>query len=187
MISFLPDLVNQYGQPVARPAAVVVGGYRIHAPTIADLRAAGYYPSTAIGEVPPGTVVVGYEFAGIKNDVAEFSQITAVPEIVEPTPAPFPDGIETPVVVLQSQVAGVGIGLIATDGGELATYVDHASPRPDAAERSRRIAAAVAAVTAESAALLALLDALSADPKMSKSVTDAATAAARAKRDKGVK
>ena len=40
-------------------------------------------------------------------------------------------GIETPVLVLQSQVAGKGIGVIATDDGDLTTYIDHESPRPD--------------------------------------------------------
>ena len=48
------------------------------------------------------------------------------------------------MLVLQSQVAGKGIGLVATDDGDIATYIDHESPRPDAETIRARIAAAVA-------------------------------------------
>ena len=61
-----------------------------------------------------------------------------------PTPQLIEGGIETPVLVLQSQVAGKGIGVIATDDGDLTTYIDHESPRPDDATIKARIAAAVA-------------------------------------------
>jgi hypothetical protein len=78
----------------------------------------------------------------------------------EPTPALYPDGIETPVIVLTSQASGFGIGVIATDEGEIATYIDHQSPRPDKAEIKRRMTAALTAKREQSAAYLALLDAL---------------------------
>ena len=69
-------------------------------------------------------------------------------ELLPPPPPPTPQliegGIETPVLVLQSQVAGKGIGVIATDDGDLTTYIDHESPRPDAETIRARIAAAVA-------------------------------------------
>jgi hypothetical protein len=57
-------------------------------------------------------------------------------------PQVYPDGIESPVLVLQT-ADGKGVGVIA-DGLDLVTYVDHASPRPDAATLAARIAAAKA-------------------------------------------
>ena len=69
-------------------------------------------------------------------------------ELLPPPPPPTPQliegGIEVPLLVLQSQVAGKGIGLVATDDGDIATYIDHESPRPDDATIKARIAAAVA-------------------------------------------
>ncbi len=97
------------------------------------------------------------------------------PPYVEPTPWLCPDGIETPVVVLQSQSAGYGIGLVVDDEGEIATYIDHQSPRPDAAERAARITAAIAGRKAEREAFRALLDALAAGDQ--KAIKDAAKAA----------
>ena len=70
-------------------------------------------------------------------------------ELLPPPPPPTPQliegGIETPVLVLQSQVAGKGIGVIVTDDGDLTTYIDHESPRPDDATIKARIAAAIEA------------------------------------------
>ena len=57
-------------------------------------------------------------------------------------PKVFADGIESPVLVLQT-ADGKGVGVVA-DGLDLVTYVDHASPRPDAATLAARIAAAKA-------------------------------------------
>jgi hypothetical protein len=59
-----------------------------------------------------------------------------------PQPQQFPAGIESPVLVLQT-ADGKGVGVIA-DGLDLVTYIDHASPRPDAATLAARIAAAKA-------------------------------------------
>jgi hypothetical protein len=59
-----------------------------------------------------------------------------------PQPKLYPDGIESPVLVLQT-ADGKGVGVIA-DGLDLVTYVDHASPRPDAATIAARVAAAKA-------------------------------------------
>jgi hypothetical protein len=67
-----------------------------------------------------------------------FEESTPTP----PTPQQFPAGIESPVLVLQT-VDGKGVGVVA-DGLDLVTYVDHASPRPDAATLAARIAAAKA-------------------------------------------
>jgi hypothetical protein len=55
-------------------------------------------------------------------------------------PVPMPTGIEAPVVVLTDS-DGKGWGVVA-DAGELVTYADHASPRPDAAIIAARQAAA---------------------------------------------
>ncbi len=62
-----------------------------------------------------------------------------------PVPVLIDGGIETPVLVLQSQAAGKGIGVITTDDGDLTTYIDHESPRPDDATIKARIAAAIEA------------------------------------------
>ena len=70
-------------------------------------------------------------------------------ELLPPQSPPVPmlieDGIEVPVLVLQSQVAGKGIGLVATDDGDIVTYIDHESPRPAGEVIQSRIAAAVEA------------------------------------------
>jgi hypothetical protein len=65
--------------------------------------------------------------------------------VPEPSPVLMPNGIETPVVVIQSQTVGKGIGVIATDEGDLLTYIDHESPRPAGEVIQSRIAAAVEA------------------------------------------
>jgi hypothetical protein len=64
------------------------------------------------------------------------------PPVVEPTPQVYPAGIESPVLVLQT-ADGKGIGVVA-DGLDLVTYIDHTSPRPDAATLAARVAAAKA-------------------------------------------
>ena len=62
--------------------------------------------------------------------------------MVEPLPQVYPDGIESPVLVLQT-ADGKGVGVVA-DGLDLVTYLDHASPRPDAATLAARVSAAKA-------------------------------------------
>lgn len=52
-------------------------------------------------------------------------------------PFSFPSGIECPVVVL-TDADGKGWGVIP-DGGDLVTYLDHASPRPDKSVIAQRI------------------------------------------------
>ena len=119
-----------------------------------------------------------YFAASWQDDGAQITQVWTAyepPAPVEPTPMLYPDGIETPVVILQSNSAGYGIGLVVDDEGEIATYIDHQSPRPDAAERAARITAAIAGRKAERAAFRALLDALAAGDQ--KAIKDAATVA----------
>jgi uncharacterized membrane protein len=64
------------------------------------------------------------------------------PPVVEPTPQYSATGFEGPVLVLNT-TDGKGVGVVA-DGLDLVTYVDHASPRPDAATLAARVAAAKA-------------------------------------------
>jgi hypothetical protein len=119
-----------------------------------------------------------YYAASWQDDGAQITQVWTAyepPAPVEPTPALYPDGIETPVVILQSNSAGYGIGLVVDDEGEIATYIDHQSPRPDAAERAARITAAIAGRKAEREAFKALLDALASGDQ--KAIKDAAKAA----------
>ena len=73
---------------------------------------------------------------------AEYATNRVLYPPLPPDPAQFADGIESPVLVLQT-VDGKGVGVVA-DGLDLITYVDHASPRPDAATLAARVAAAKA-------------------------------------------
>jgi hypothetical protein len=73
---------------------------------------------------------------------AEYATNRVLYPQLPPAPAQFSDGIESPVLVLQT-ADGKGVGVVA-DGLDLVTYVDHASPRPDAATLAARIAAAKA-------------------------------------------
>lgn len=75
----------------------------------------------------------------------------AVP-IISTYPAPrftaapvlFQYGIESPVLVLQSQTNGTpAYGIVATTNGDLVTYIDHASPRPSQEEINQRVATAI--------------------------------------------
>jgi hypothetical protein len=68
-------------------------------------------------------------------------------ELVErmSNPDVFRSGIEVPVLVLISLTNQTGVGVIATDSGELITYTDHNSPRPPAEEIKRRQMAAIEA------------------------------------------
>jgi cell division protein FtsB len=59
----------------------------------------------------------------------------------------------------------MGVGVVATDEGDLVTFVYHASPIPPAAEIKARIAAAVLAHKAAKQAAKAELDALKAEVK----------------------
>jgi len=45
--------------------------------------------------------------------------------------------------VLQSQSQGLGVGIVATDDGDLVTFTYHASPVPEAAVIRQRIAEAI--------------------------------------------
>jgi len=119
----------------------------------AERQAEGWYSQLIEGDVAVPT-------ADPEQDAIIVPRPVPAPPAPDPTPALYPVGIETPVLVLTSQSAGYGIGVIATDTGELATYIDHQSPRPDAAEINRRVQAAVAQKQAQSAAYRTLLDAL---------------------------
>jgi hypothetical protein len=126
----------------------------------------------------------GYFAAAWREEDESIVQVwTAYDPPAMPPPEPAPDmvpmviesGIETPVLVLQSQSAGYGIGVIATDDGDIATYIDHQSPRPSADEIKARVQAAVIARKAEKTAYHALLDALAVGD--AKAIKDAAKAA----------
>jgi hypothetical protein len=68
------------------------------------------------------------------------------------TPVVWDQPLEVPAVVLQSQSAGLGVGVVATDEGDLVTFTYHASPVPPAAVIRQRIAEAIAAHKAAKAA-----------------------------------
>jgi len=68
------------------------------------------------------------------------------------TPIVQDQPLEIPSLVLQSYEAGIGVGVVADDAGELATFIYHASPVPDPAEINARKDAAVARNAARKAA-----------------------------------
>ena len=121
---------------IVRPNDITVVGYDRNIPlliedgwmqVVEDARPAE--PASPVYSIEDGHIRVAWEL---------------LPPPPPPTPQLIEGGIETPVLVLQSQVAGKGIGVIATDDGDLTTYIDHESPRPDDATIKARIAAAVA-------------------------------------------
>ena len=60
------------------------------------------------------------------------------------TPIVFDQPIEAPTLVLQSHSAGIGVGIVAADDGELTTFTYHASPVPSVAGINARKDAAIA-------------------------------------------
>ena len=135
---------------------------------LTDTNTIAYPPATIVR--PDGTTVIGYNrnesllqadgWMQVVEDARPAEPASSVYSIEDgrirvawellptpppPTPQLIEGGIETPVLVLQSQVAGKGIGVIATDDGDLTTYIDHESPRPDDATIKARIAAAIEA------------------------------------------
>jgi len=81
------------------------------------------------------------------------------------TPIVYDQPLELPSLVLTSQTLGQGVGVVATDEGDLVTFTYHASPVPPAAEIKARIAEAIAAHKAAKQAAKAELDALKAEVK----------------------
>ncbi len=84
------------------------------------------------------------------------------------TPIVYDQPIEMPALVLQSQTLGQGVGLVATDEGDLVTFTYHASPVPESAVIKARIADAIAAHKAAKQAAKDELDALKAEVKNQK-------------------
>lgn len=135
---------------------------------LTDSNTIAYPPATIVR--PDGTTVIGYNRnepllqadgwmqviederpaePALPRYSIEDGHIRVSWELLPPHSPPVPvlieGGIETPVLVLKSQVAGKGIGVIATDDGDLTTYIDHESPRPADEIIEARKAAAVAA------------------------------------------
>jgi hypothetical protein len=79
------------------------------------------------------------------------------------TPIVYDQPLEAPAIVLQSQSQGLGVGVCATDEGDLVTFTYHASPVPEAAVIRQRIAEAISAHKAAKAAAKAELAALKAE------------------------
>jgi len=144
---------------------------------VAERQAEGWYAHIIDGDVEQPTAAPEQDAIIVPRPIP-----TPPTPPSDPTPALYPEGIETPVIILTSQASGYGIGVVATDTGEIATYIDHQSPRPDAAEIQRRIQAAVAEKVAQSDAYLALLDALE---NGNAAGVKAAAKAARRKHKKG--
>jgi len=61
------------------------------------------------------------------------------------TPIVYDQPIETPSIVLQSHEGNIGVGVVASDDGDLVTFTYHASPIPEPGEIKARKDAAVAA------------------------------------------
>lgn len=81
------------------------------------------------------------------------------------TPIPYDQPIEVPSLVLQSHEGLMGVGVVATDQGDLVTFTYHASPVPAPEEIKARKDAAILAYKAAKQAAKDELDALKADLK----------------------
>jgi len=171
------------------------GGYKMYAKLIDGKLV---YPPQ-VSSRPDGSTVIGYDkrddllvadgwksvistaqpgqyyAAAWQDDGTQITQVWTAYDPPDIVPMIFADGIETSVVVLKSQTAGFGIGIVADDGGELVTYIDHQSPRPPAEETKARISAAIVARKEEKASLLVLFDALASGDQ--KAIKDAAKTA----------
>ena len=79
------------------------------------------------------------------------------------TPIVYDRPLETPSLVLQSHEGLLGVGVVATDEGDLVTYTYHASPIPSAAEIKARKDAAITAHKAAKQEAKDVLDALKVD------------------------
>jgi hypothetical protein len=110
------------------------------------------------------TVTEFYETITVDQHEADNAQRQAEAEAAEVerrnTPMVFDQPFEMPALVLQSQTLGQGVGLVATDEGDLVTFTYHASPVPEAAVIRQRIADAIAVHKAAKAASKAELDGL---------------------------
>ena len=71
------------------------------------------------------------------NEAAEAERVN--------TPIVYDQPIETPSIVLQSHEGNIGVGVVASDDGDLVTFTYHASPIPEPGEIKARKDAAVAA------------------------------------------
>ena len=113
------------------------------------------------------TVVELYEVITVDQHEADNAQRQAEAEAAEVerrnTPRVFDQPFEMPALVLQSQTLGLGVGLVATDEGDLVTFTYHASPVPEAAVIKQRIADAIAAHKAAKQAAKDELDGLKAE------------------------
>lgn len=142
--------------PVARIEGGGVVEYRIGLPdryeangaVIVNYRAAGENQWQADGWLPavPAVIPDGQQVASnaltiVDGEVVEQVWTEAIPPPPDPVPTPFPDGIETPVLVLQDVDTQQAWGFVADNGDLIGGYLDHASPRPDAATLRQRIEA----------------------------------------------
>lgn len=60
-------------------------------------------------------------------------------------PIPMDQPLEVPLLSILSQSAGKGVGVTATDEGDLVTVIVHESPWPDKATLDAKVAAAISA------------------------------------------
>jgi regulator of protease activity HflC (stomatin/prohibitin superfamily) len=93
---------------------------------------------------PPGEMLATADAVNAITNRADVLALAAEMDAAATAPRIEPNGIEVPVIVLQSATNDYGIGVIASDDGALLTYVDHQSPRPPPAVIQARIAEALA-------------------------------------------
>jgi len=106
-------------------------------PTAETYAEHGYYPYGGQDELQDGYRITARTLVERDGYAVWEIEVEPIPE-PEPEPDPIPDyfehGIETPRLVLQSQVEGKGIALVAFDDGEIVTVIEHESPRKSPAQ-----------------------------------------------------
>lgn len=126
------NIITQAG-PVAVVPGGVYGGIDHHGAPPADVAHAAGWRVLADGwdviNVPPGEQLVGFTFAQSPDDPHGAVATPIFAPIVEPTPERFPHGVETGLLVMETET-GRGVGYVADDetGDLLPIVYAHESP-----------------------------------------------------------
>jgi len=118
---------------VVRPFAAPEGMVAVGSMTVVELDGVAYRHYETITQA---------EYDAQQAEAA--AQASAAEEERKNTPLVWDQPFEIPALVLQSQSQGMGVGVVATDEGDLVTFTYHASPVPSATEIKQRIAEAIA-------------------------------------------
>jgi hypothetical protein len=119
-------------------------GYRWHDPDVIPAVADGFERLGGVVWADSGdgeNAVATYTDTLIADRLAAESATEAARKA---TPIVYDRAVEAPLFSVLSQTAGKGIGITATDEGDIVTIIAHESPWPDKATLDAKIAAGIA-------------------------------------------